>query len=262
MPHIDQHAPGSFAWIELATTDQNAAKSFYAELFGWGFRDDPIGPTDFYTMFQVEGRNAAAAYTMSVKETLGGMPPHWNIYISVTSADETTAKATTLGGAVLAGPFDVMNHGRMSVLQDPTGAAFCIWEPKDHPGLGIAGQANTLCWADLSTPDQQKAIDFYSGLFGYKISGSTVGDSGYLHIENGSEMIGGIQDPAFRAQNRPPFWLIYIAVDDCGAMTEKAKSLGATVYMGPEAMENVGTLTVLADPQGAVFALFQSAPRG
>ena len=63
VPHIDKHPPGAFCWIELATTDQNAAKSFYGSLFGWAVKDVPMGPNDFYSMFQLDGRDAAAAYT-------------------------------------------------------------------------------------------------------------------------------------------------------------------------------------------------------
>jgi predicted enzyme related to lactoylglutathione lyase len=52
MTHIDKHSAGSFCWIELATTDQNAAKDFYSSLFGWSPQDNPIGPSEFYTVFK------------------------------------------------------------------------------------------------------------------------------------------------------------------------------------------------------------------
>ena len=45
-----EHAPGSFCWIELATTDGPGAKKFYTELFGWEAQDNPIGPDMVYTM--------------------------------------------------------------------------------------------------------------------------------------------------------------------------------------------------------------------
>jgi hypothetical protein len=261
MAHIDAHAPGSFCWIELSTSDQQAGKHFYSSLFGWTANDSPMGNNECYTMFQLEGRNVAAAYTIQKDEVAMGVPPHWNLYIAVENADESTARATELGGTVLAGPFDVMEHGRMAVVQDPTGAVFCMWQSKAHPGIGIQGQANALCWADLSTPDQEKAVPFYEGLFGYQISAPD-NMGGYLHIMNGEEMIGGVQSKEGRNKFAPPHWLIYIMVEDCNAMTDKAKGLGANVHMGPVDMENVGWISVLADPQGAVFALFQPAPRG
>ena len=53
-----------------------------------------------------------------------GVPPHWMLYIQVDSADDAAAKAEKLGAKVLAPAFDVMDVGRMAVLQDPTGAIF------------------------------------------------------------------------------------------------------------------------------------------
>src|SRR5690242_8706604 len=149
MANIDRHEPGSFCWIELGTTDQNAAKSFYTSLFGWSVNDFPMGPGQFYSMFGLEGRNCGAAYTLDPKH-MPGVPPNWALYICVASADETAAKAASLGGKVLGGPFDVMEFGRMAVIQDPTGAVFDIWQPKMHQGLAINSVPGTLCWADLS----------------------------------------------------------------------------------------------------------------
>src|SRR5260370_39321019 len=124
MSHVTKHAPGAFSWIELGTTDQNAAKHFYTALLGWKFDDNPMGPNDFYTMFTLGGENAAAAYTLRAEQTAQGVPPHWNLYISVESADSAASKATELGASVLAGPFDVYSFGRMAVIADPTGAVF------------------------------------------------------------------------------------------------------------------------------------------
>jgi predicted enzyme related to lactoylglutathione lyase len=259
MAHVDHHAPGAFSWIELSTSDQNAAKAFYTSLFGWTYTDSPMGPDGNYTMFLLDGQVAGAAYTMQKAEADMGAPPHWNLYITVASADDATAKAVALGGKVYMGPFDVSTHGRMSVIADPTGAVFCAWEPKDNVGLRVTGEPNAFCWADLSTPDQAAGVAFYSGLFGYTMPPS---ETGYLHIENGSTMIGGVQNPADRPEGVPPHWLIYMQVADCGVSTAKAKDLGATIYMGPMDMEGVGTMTVLADPQGAVLALFEPKARG
>ena len=77
MSHIDSHPPGSFCWIELATLDQFAAKSFYSALFGWTPFDTPMGPGEVYTIFRLEGRDAAAAYTMRPEQRSLGIPPNW-----------------------------------------------------------------------------------------------------------------------------------------------------------------------------------------
>ena len=260
MPHIDKHPPGSFNWLELATTDQDAAKQFYGSLFGWQAQDYPMGPDGVYTMFQIEGKNAAACYALG--RNMPGVPPHWGIYIAVEDADKTAARAVELGGKVLEPAFDVQTFGRMAVLQDPTGAVFPVWQPKTHIGIGITGVEGTLCWADLNTPARDQAKTFYEGLFGWRLSpGKGKDPSTYLHIQNGEQHIGGILPDDYRDKQAPPHWLPYFLVKDCEASTAKAKELGAKVYLPTTSIEGGLRYSVLADPQGAVFALFQPGPR-
>lgn len=261
MAHIDKHAPGEFCWMELATTDQSSAKNFYGSLFGWAANDMPMGPDSYYTIFRLQGRDCAAGYTLTAQEK--GQPPHWNLYIAVENADAAASKAASLGAKVPAPAFDVMDAGRMSVIEDPTGAVFVVWQAKNNAGIGISGEPGTICWADLSTPDRERAKTFYSNLFGWKITpGEGKDSSGYLHIMNGENMIGGIQTSDGRNADAPPHWLIYWYVADVDASAAKAKQLGATFHLPPTTIEGVGRMAVMADPQGAVSALFHEMPGG
>ncbi len=117
----------------------------------------------------------------------------------------------------------------------------------------------TLGWADLITPDQARAKEFYSGLFGWKIVAGENDTSGYLHIVNGEKFIGGIPPKNHLDPRVPPHWLSYFAVSDCDAAAAKAKQLGANLLLAPMTMEDVGRWAVVADLQGAVFAVFQSS---
>jgi len=258
MPNVDKHPPGSFCWIELATTDQNAAKSFYTSLFGWSVTDNPMGPDEIYSIFQINGRDAAAGYTLRKDQRERGVPVHWTLYISSDSADQTVARTTQAGGSVIMPAFDVMDMGRMAVLHDPTGAVFCVWQPKKNQGLGIAGEQGTLCWADLSTADPERAAKFYSAVFGWKLERGEKDPSGYLHIKNGEHYIGGVPPPAHRDPKMPSHWLLYFLVSDPVATAAKAAQLGGKTIMPATAMAGVGTWAILADPQGAVFAVFKS----
>ena len=258
MPHVDKHPPGEFCWLELATSDQNAGKKFYADLFGWSVNDMPMGPTEVYTIFRVDGRDVAAGCTLQPNEAALGVPPHWTIYIAVDNADQSAAKASSLGGKVLAPAFDVFTAGRMAVIQDPTGAVFCVWQAKANTGLGITGDPGTFCWADLMTPDPERAKQFYFGLFGWEIVTGEHDASGYLHIKNGGKFIGGIP-PAHRDPKTPPHWMSYFYSADVDETTKKAQAGGAKVYAAPMTIEGAGRMAILADPQGAVFALFKSA---
>ena len=260
MANIEKHAPGSFCWFELGTSDQNAAKKFYGSLFGWASEDFPMGPAGVYTIFRLGGRDVGATYTLNAQQQ-PGVPPHWMVYVSVGSADDAAKKAASLGGKVCAPPFDVMDKGRMAVVQDPAGAAFSIWQPKSSAGTTVTGVGGTACWVDISTPDPESAKKFYGGLFGWKFTEDTDDDppSGYIHIQNGEEFIGGIPPAKFRDPHAPPHWLAYFQVDDFDASTAKATQLGGRFLMPPTFMENVGHIAVVADPQGAVFALFKLA---
>ena len=259
MPHIDLHPPGSFCWIELATTDQDAAKRFYASIFGWDVNDTQMGPGEAYSLFQIDGRDAAAAQTMRPEQRNQGMPPNWLLYVSVADADEAVRRAQRLGGTALMPAFDVMDYGRMAVLQDPAGAVFAVWQPKTNVGIGIAGVDGTLCWADLSTPDRDRVEPFYAGLFGWTFGKEDEEPAhGYWHIQNGEAFIGGVTPPAHRDPHVPAHWLAYFAVASCDATAAKAGTLGASFFMPPTTFEEVGRMAVLSDPQGAVFAIFEA----
>jgi uncharacterized protein len=256
MANVDKHIAGSFGWVELDTTNQNAAKSFYTTLFGWGGIEVPMGPGDTYFIFQLKGRDVAACYSMRQDERDQGVGVHWNLYIATDSADQTSAKAAQAGGTILMPPFDVPDAGRMAVIQDPTGAVFSLWQGGKTQGLGIVGEPGALCWADLGTPDPDRAAKFYSTVFGWKVERGENDPSGYLHIKNGEHFIGGIP-PAHT--KTPPHWLIYFMVADVAATAAKAAQLGAKILMPAQDMAGVGTWAIVADPQGGVFAIFKSA---
>lgn len=256
--------PGAFCWFELATSNQPGAKQFYETLFGWSSEDSAMGPGEVYTIFKLGGRDVGAAYTMREEQRQSGLPPHWMVYVAVADAAATSDRVPALGGTVLMPPFDVEDFGRMAVLQDPTGAVLAIWQPKKHAGTGFTGRVdNTICWADLSTPDQDRAAAFYTELFGWKmvagkeLTPATPGD--YFHVANGTELIGGIGPASQRDPNLPPHWLIYVAVADCRAVEGHAASLGAQIHASTFPVGSDGWVCVLSDPQGAAFALHQGS---
>lgn len=261
--HTASHTPGMFTWIELATSDQAGAKSFYTSLFGWTADDSPMAPGGFYTMFRLNGKDVGGGYTLMPDQVAMHVPPNWLVYVAVESADAAIEKTKQLGGTVLAGPIDVMDLGRMAVLSDPTGAVFAVWQTKKYSGIDIIGADGTFSWADLNTSDPKRAGEFYSALFGWHLDkGENDPEGGYLHIKCGEHFIGGIPPAQALQPGVPPHWLIYFHASDCDALSNKAKSLGANVRFGPVTMENVGRFAIVADPQGAYFSLFQPMRKG
>jgi predicted enzyme related to lactoylglutathione lyase len=105
MSNIEKQALGSFCWIELATPDQKAAKSFYEALFGWQANDMPMGPDDFYSIFRLEGCDAAASYTLQPDQRSRGVPPHMQASYELRKAENeigaklSSTKPTDVNGA-------------------------------------------------------------------------------------------------------------------------------------------------------------------
>jgi predicted enzyme related to lactoylglutathione lyase len=255
MQESPEYAPGTFCWVELGTTDGEGAKKFYTELFGWTFEDKPIGPGGVYTMLFQDGKDVGALYEMPAEMRSLGVPPHWLSYVSVASADESAAKAKSLGATLMKEPFDVFTVGRMAVIQDPTGAVFALWQPGTHKGASLVNVPNSLCWNELATPDTEKAGDFYTGLFGWGKKVQDLGPMTYTSFINGERPAGGMYTPPPEMGELPPHWLLYFAVDDCDSKVTKANELGANTLSPPMDIPGIGRFSILQDPQGAAFAI-------
>jgi predicted enzyme related to lactoylglutathione lyase len=244
------YAPGTFSWSELATSDAEAAKGFYSALFGWDYDDNPVGDGMVYSIARRDGHQVGALFSSDQP------PPHWNCYVTVASADDAAARAAELGATVLQEAFDVLDAGRMAVIADPTGAALCLWEPRRVPGAELVNTPGALTWNDLVTPDAEAAASFYGALFGWTTE-EMPDSGGYRVIRNGERANGGIVqvDPEGANAGTPATWLPYFGHDDARRAAAEAPDLGATVMNGPLEILG-GTIAVLADPQGAVFAVW------
>jgi len=257
MSEITQHEPGTFCWPELGTSDTAAAKKFYTGLFGWSADDTPAGPGMTYTMLRLSGKDIGALYELQKDQKEQGVPPHWLSYVSVASSDETARKAKELGGKVLMEPFDVMEHGRMAVIQDPAGATFALWQPRQSIGARIVNQPGALCWNELATRDTDAAGKFYSDLFGWTRKTRDIGGSTYTEFWNGDRPVAGMMKMMKEWGDIPPHWMVYFASADADESASKAKQLGGDVKVPPTDIPEVGRFTVLRDPQGAVFSVIK-----
>ena len=257
MKEVQEHAPGTFCWVELGTTNSEAAKRFYNSLFGWSIEDLPDSSGMVYTLLQVEKSDIAALYQMSAEQQSQGISPNWLSYVSVKSADEAAARAKELGGKVMMGPADVPGAGRLAVMSDPQGALFAVWQPGHHIGARIVNEPRTLCWNELVTFDEQAAIEFYTSLFGWKAQALPMESMSYTVFQNGERPAGGCMKITPSMGPVPPHWLVYFAVEGCDEMVEKAKSAGGTVLVQPTDIPRIGRFSVLQDPQGAAFAVIR-----
>jgi uncharacterized protein len=256
MTVIETYAPGTFCWADLGTPAAAAAKRFYTGLFGWSFEDRPMGPDATYTMFSLQEKPVAALYQQEPQQP--GMPPHWLSYISVDSAAEVAHRTRELGGTVLMDAFDVLDVGRMALIQDPSGGVVALWEPRRHIGAGVVGEPNTLCWQELATTDVAGAGHFFGELFNWRPEVQQLGAVAYTtFMRDEGSAAGGMLQIGPDWGPVPPHWLIYFAVADCEASAERARELGASVKVPPSDIPGIGRFAVLEDPQGAAFAIIR-----
>lgn len=256
------YEPGTFSWVELATTNPDGAKRFYSTLLGWETQDNPLPDGGTYTQGIVGGEAVAGMALMQEQQREAGIPPFWFNYVTVANADETAGKADELGGAVHAPPFDVMDLGRMAVIADPAGAMFGIWEAKATIGAGRVNDPGCLTWNELSTNDADTAMAFYTGLFGWRFDEvDTQGGPAYwtiTHSGAANGRNGGMRElaPEQVEGGIPPHWMPYFTVEDTEAAIEVAKDAGGVLHFGPMDVP-AGRFAVLGDPQGAIFATFE-----
>lgn len=260
---LTTHAPGTFCWLDLGAHDPQAARRFYTALFGWEAKDNQYGPSegDVYTMYRLDGKDVAASYGMDPNQKSMGMPSAWLCYVAVESADAGAAKAKELGATIMAEPFDVMDVGRMALVQDPTGALFALWQAARHTGFGVRGEPGSPGWFELATRDAAKASAFYQALFGWTVQ--TMNNTGieYTVFSAPGGMVGGMFQIGPQQEGMPPCWLPYFVVEDTDSAAEKARPLGAEVMYGPLDIPGIGRFALLRDVQGAMFYLATFLPR-
>jgi predicted enzyme related to lactoylglutathione lyase len=251
-----QYTPGTFCWADLTTTDQDAAKEFYSGLFGWQAEDLPAGEGMTYSMMHHEGKRVAAIAPQPPQQREAGVPSVWNSYVSVESADATAERAKELGASLHAPAFDVMDAGRMAVLQDPQGAYLMAWQPRDTFGAELVNAPGALVWNELASPDVDASASFYSELFGWDIAPFQGSPMRYLAIKNADANNGGIREAM--PPGTPPHWLVYFGVRDIEKALAKVQELGGTKIDGPIDIQ-MAKIGIVQDPQGAFLALYDGA---
>jgi hypothetical protein len=279
MSERDGYIPGVPCWVDTSQPDPEAALPFYSGLFGWEIENVmPEGSEGSYFIGRIRGGDVAG---------VGGIPEGapqmalWNTYIWVESADDTAAQARKAGGGVVSEPFDVMDSGRMAVLTDPEGAAFCVWQSKEHKGAKVVNEHGSLNFNGLATRDVEGAKAFYGAVFGWRTLALDAGVMWTLpgygdHLEEATpglreqmtqmgapegfiDVVAALNPIADDDSTTPAHWSVTFAVDDADATAAKVKELGGEVVAGP--FDAPWTrMAVIKDPQGATFFASQFVP--
>jgi uncharacterized protein len=278
----DGYMEGVTCWVDTDLPDPKAGTEFYGGLFGWEFEDRmPPDTPGSYFVAQLRGLDVAGVGSRPAE---ADWPPAWNTYIWVASADEAAAKVKTAGGKVVTEPFDIPGAGRMAVLADPQGAAFSVWEAREHKGAQLVNYGDTWNFSGITTTDPEAAIAFYGAVFGWEASEEQDGFR-FFRVPGYGDFLER-SDPSLRRrlaednapagfedatawlasmdgqpEGTPPSWGVVFAVDDADAKAARATELGGQVLVEPFDAPPV-RMAVISDPQGAVFSVSKYTPPG
>lgn len=251
---ITEMRQGVPCWFELSSTEPEKSFAFYNGLFGWTRMDMDMGAMGMYS-FLLNANGCIGAFCgMQAEQKTEGISSYWGVYFAVHDCNEATQRASELGGTVIMTPFDVGENGRMSVVSDPTGAVFCLWQPKGGGGNFVMFEDHAMGWVELATHDTTSARDFYASLLGWTYAESPIPipDSGnYIEISVGDTRYGGILPMNAEWGDIPPHWAVYVMVPDVDACCAKAKQLGGSNPLPAFDAPGVGRISMVTDPTGA-----------
>ena len=252
MPEFTTYDAGTPSWVDHASTDLEASNTFYGALFGWE-PDDQGAEMGNYTLLKKGGKTVAG----NMPAMGEGQPSVWITYVSVEDADATVALAKDAGAMVFVEPMDVSDIGRMAVFADPAGAAIGVWQPKTFIGAELANEPGAFAWNELNTRDLAASKAFYSKVFGWQPNDMDMGEMAYTEWKLGEKSVAGMMPmPDMVPAEVPSHWLVYFGVDDTDATVAKATGLGASALVPPTDIPP-GRFAVLADPEGAAFAVIK-----
>ncbi|CBG75208.1 MULTISPECIES: VOC family protein [Streptomyces] len=252
---LDEPVIGGPCWTELGTSDLDAAKRFYTELFGWRPRTDPRQEAGGYSIAHL-GDAAVAALAPLYQES---QPVAWNVSFAVRDADAAVGAVRAAGGTVVLEPMDVFDIGRFAVVYDPGGAAFQLWQARSFPGAGLFNAPGTLGWVELMTRAPERARAFYTAVFGWSVN---TGDRYTQWGLDGADFGGMVtMDDKFPPEV-PSHWLPYFAVADVDDTARVAVEAGGTLLMEPTTVPEGPRIAVLRDPQGAAFGVYPAGAEG
>ncbi|MBV9581105.1 MAG: VOC family protein [Chloroflexi bacterium] len=273
----DGYPAGVPCWIDATQPDARAAADFYCELLGWELENMlPTSAPGQYFVARLHGRDVAAISSIGPGDSERAT---WNTYIWVDDADAAGRRITQAGGRVLAEPFDVLGAGRMAVYEDPSGAASRIWQAREHRGAQLVNAPGSWNWSNLNAPDAERAMRFYSAVFGWEFSQVDMGAGAawmvrvpgyadFLEVRNPgirerhaaagappgfTDAVGWLEPAATDAHAR---WSVTLAVADADSAAARTAALGGTVVSGPIDAP-YSRVVQITDPQGAALTLSQ-----
>ena len=252
---------GRFVWYELMTTNVDTAKAFYADVVGWGAQRISM-PGSTYSLLSAGDSPVAGLIGMPEEAARSGVTPHWIGYVEVGDVDNAVERARRFGGTICVAPTNVPDISRFAIVADPQMATFAMvkgLKPRREPLAGLDAPSR-VGWHELLAADWEKALAFYSALFGWRKSEGHVGLLGaYQGFAAGATTLGGMFTKPPTLPH--PFWLYYFNVADVEAAAKRVEARGGQILYGPLEAPGGAAIAHCVDPQGAIFALLERRRR-
>ncbi len=246
----------NFVWYDLMTSDYAAAASFYHDVIGWDEKSSDVDPA--YGTFSLGDSMIGGLLTIRDAASARGTRPVWTGFIYVDDVDATAERVVDAGGRIGFAADDIPGIGRWAIAHDPDGATFVLFKPlprADGPPPAVAaGTPGHVGWHELQANDREKAVEFYTNIFGWKKADAAELPFGtYQMFATDTVPVGGIMTKLPDVPSA--FWLYYFNVDAVGAAVERVKASGGQVLGAPDPVPGGSWIVQCIDPQGALFAL-------
>lgn len=251
---------GTPCWIELITTNLEAAQEFYTNLFDWQYEthSDPVSGEHVIALRE--------GYPVASLRAASGEESSWRLYLATAECDQAVRQAEQHGATLTVPINHVPKVGRKAVLVEPADSEFGLLEPEETWEFDV-GLPGTLMWAELITIKAQTADVFFQSLFDYTAQQfGTEGRSDYsvwfLGEDSVLARVSMIRD--YITESTKPHWLLYLGVDPSigtDELVHRAIAHGARVRVDPYDSSS-GRTAVLRDPTGARFAVIDPTQAG
>jgi predicted enzyme related to lactoylglutathione lyase len=235
---------GAFLWFDLLTEDVEAAKSFYASMFGWSYRTE--ADTGIVRVVNKNGREIGAIFSHDTTED--ETESQWIGSLSVPDVDGATDLLVERGGRVFLGPAEAA-RGRYSVVADPQGAVLALFHGREPDELPATLDHGDWFWPEMWGNDGAAAVEFYRELVGYE---PRVIHERYAVMEIDGKAHVGVGQAPFEVR---PHWLAGILVADIDDAQRAVEHFGGTVLIEASERFGAGSSVLAQDPTGAVFLL-------
>jgi predicted enzyme related to lactoylglutathione lyase len=263
MTRFSTYPAGVPCFVDAFSPDLDAARRFYAGIFGWEFDGPgpmPGDPGGEYHVARVRDAEVAGLGSMPSPQT----PIAWNTHVAADDVESVAALARTAGGSVVVEPVDAPPAGRLAVIADPAGATVTVWQAGSRHGAERVNEPSAWAMSLLSTPDPDTAAAFYETVFGWRREPFADAGPG-VSLFRLPGYVGGEPDQpvprdvvaamaAVPDADAPAAWSVDFWIADAEAAAAAAPGLGGHV-IAPAHDAPPFRRAVLAAPDGATFSV-------